>query len=173
MRALNKWLATHLWAQALFMVAIGAGVILLLSPGRSPMEAVVRAAVGAVGALGVLFLARRRERRAAGGVSNEEYASLDDRLRHGEVPESADERADMGRLVQERLRATRHRRVALAFLALMFTAIVVLVGFTAGGLQTVVFVVFAAGFLGWMAWTATRQHRVLRKMAATLDVRPR
>ncbi|MEU9416931.1 hypothetical protein [Streptomyces sp. NPDC048272] len=170
MRALNKWLATHLWAQALLVVAVGAGVILLLNPGESPLEAVVRAAVGAVGALGVLFLARRRERRATGGVSSEEYVSLDDRLRHGEVPESADERATMGRLVQERLRATRHRRVALIFLTLMFTSIVVLVGFTAGGLQTVVFAVFAAGFLGWMTWTSVRQHRVLREMASTLDV---
>ncbi|MER5779996.1 hypothetical protein ABT144_37990 [Streptomyces sp. NPDC002039] len=173
MRALNKWLAAHLWAQALFMVAIGAGVILLLSPGQSPVEAVVRAAVGAVGALGVLLLVRRRERRAAGGVSNEEYVSLDDRLRHNQVPESADERATMGRLVQERLRATRHRRAALVFLALMFTAIVVLVGFTASGLQTVVFALFAAGFMGWMTWTAARQHRVLLRMAATLGVRPR
>ncbi|CAM5278745.1 hypothetical protein SAVIM338S_00103 [Streptomyces avidinii] len=168
MREVNKWLALHPWVQGVLLAVVGAGVILLVSPGRSPLEALLRASSGAVGATAMLLLMRRRERRAISAASEEDYVSLDDRLRHGEVPESEEERAAMGRLVQDRLRKQRHRGWALAFLFLLFGSVTTLAAASGGVRQAVVLAVIATAFLTWLTWNSVHQHRLLVRMAGEL-----
>lgn len=167
MRALNKWLAGHLWAQVLLSIGLATAVILVISPGRSPVEVLVRVAAASLGGLGVLLARRRKERRAARS-STGEWVSLDDRLRHGEVPESAHERESMRRLVRERLHASRHRWLALGFMVALFGSITVLVGVSSDVRTTVGFAVFALVFLVWLTWYGIRQRGVLRNMAREL-----
>ncbi|MFD5143011.1 hypothetical protein [Streptomyces sp. NPDC058401] len=168
MRKVNKWLALHPWVQGVLLAVIGAGVILLLNPGRSPLGALLRAGSGAVGATVMLLLMRRRERRMISAASEEDYVSLDDRLRHGEVPESEEGRAAMGRLVRDRLDRSRHRVWALAFLFLLFASITTLAATTADVRQAVVLALLATAFLTWLTWTGVHQHRLLVRMDGEL-----
>ncbi|MET9700753.1 hypothetical protein ABZY31_28080 [Streptomyces sp. NPDC006529] len=168
MREFSRWVALRPWMQGALVAVFGAGVILLLGPGSSPFAAVLRGISGAVGATAVMMMIRRRERRASGVSTAEDYVSLDDRLRHGEVPDSPEERAEMGRLVTDRLRRVRHRRWALIFLFLMFGSVTVLAAVGSGFRQGALTGVLSAVFLAWITWYGARQQRLLRRMAAEL-----
>ncbi|OKK16202.1 hypothetical protein AMK16_26270 [Streptomyces sp. CB00455] len=171
MRAVNVWLAEHVWAQVLLTVALSTTVIMVISPGRSPLEVLLPVATASLGGLGI-FLARRRKEQRAARTSTREWASLDDRLRHGEVPQEADERASMRRLVQQRAHTTRHRRLALAFLYVLFLGITVLVGASSGIRQSLAFGLFSLVFLTWATWQSLRQRRVLQEMTRALGAAP-
>lgn len=169
MRAFNRWLALHPWVQGVLTGVVGAGVTLLMDPGSSLPGTLLRVGVGALGATGTLRLVRRKERRVSGAASERDYVALDDRLRHGEVPESAAERAAMGKLVRQRLHTMRHRHWAVAFLYLMFGSIAVAVAVTGGVRQIVVYSLLTVTFLAWMTWNSIHQHRILVRMAGQLE----
>ncbi|WP_053851175.1 hypothetical protein [Streptomyces sp. NRRL B-24085] len=162
----NTLISRHLWLQYVLTVLAASAVVLLLFPGRSPASVLVRMAFSALGGIAVLTAVRRKEKRAAG--STDGLITLDRRLRRGEVPTAPEERQAMRDLVEQRLHRTRHRVAAAVFLAVLFTALVVLTALTADVRQTVGFAVFSAVFLGWLVLYGNLQNRRLRTMRAAL-----
>nr|BFD88079.1 hypothetical protein StreXyl84_74800 [Streptomyces sp. Xyl84] len=167
MERVNVFLARHLWVQIVLSVLVAAVVITLLYPGRSFLSVVVRTAVISLGGIGVALSARRREKRAAGGTTDD-LVSLDRRLRTGEVPSDPRERRAMRELVGQRLHRSRHRVAALVLLGVLFGSITVLTAFTAGPRQTVGMAVITVVFLGAMLRNSRVQTRRLRTMSAAL-----
>ncbi|MFF9155235.1 hypothetical protein ACF1AB_23755 [Streptomyces sp. NPDC014846] len=171
MERINVFLAKHLWAQIALSVLTASVLITLLYPGRSFPSVVVRTAVISLGGIAVALVARRREKRAAGGTTDG-LVSLDRKLRTGEVPSDPQERAAMRDLVGQRLHRSRHRVAALVFLAALFSAITVLTALTAGPRQTIGMAVLTVAFIGWMAYNSNLQTRRLRTMRAALQTEP-
>ncbi|QGV80339.1 hypothetical protein [Streptomyces ficellus] len=164
MRRLNAWLGEHLWATILLSVVAATVVITLFSPGRPWWEVLLRVAgISAAGA-GVVYARRRKEKRVTGG-SDRTVVTLEEKLRRGEVPEDADERQAMARLVAHRQHATRHGKWALAGMFVLLGLVAVGVAVTADPPVAVGYAVFSAVFLGWLTWNAVRQKRRLRRMA--------
>ncbi|MGW5639936.1 hypothetical protein [Streptomyces sp. NPDC003832] len=172
MRHIDTFLARHPWAQFALSVLAAGVLITLLYPGPSFLSVVLRTAVVSVGGFCVVLAVRRREKRAAGG-GTDDVLSLDRRLRTGEAPSEAGERTAMRGLVEQRLHRTRHRRAALAFLAVLFTTVTVLTGLTAGPRQTIGMAVLSVVFIGWMVYQSCLQNRRLHAMRAELDTGPR
>ncbi|MEU6843395.1 hypothetical protein ABZ930_16135 [Streptomyces sp. NPDC046716] len=170
MERVHVFLARHFWAQLLLGVLAGAVLVQLLYPQGSFGAVLIRTAVTSVGGVCVALVMRRKERRAAG--STDGLVSLDRRLRTGDVPSDPAERQAMGRLVDQRLHRTRHRKAALALLAFMFVAITVLTGFTAGPRQTIGFAILTVVFLSWMSYIGSLQNRRLHTMDAALGGSP-
>ncbi|MFD8567182.1 hypothetical protein [Streptomyces sp. NPDC059639] len=170
MERVQVFLARHLWAQLVLAVLAGAVLVQLLYPQGSFADVLVRTAVTSVGAVCVALVVRRKERRAAG--STDGLVSLDRRLRTGDAPADPAERQAMRQLVDQRLHRTRHRKAALALLAVMFVGITVLTAFTAGPRQTVGFAVLTVVFLSWMAYAGGLNDRRLHAMDAALGDTP-
>ncbi|MEU9733150.1 hypothetical protein [Streptomyces sp. NPDC048002] len=167
MQRVNSFLARHLWAQFALSVLAAAALITLLYPGRSFLSVVLRTAVLSVGGICVLLAVRRKEKRAAGGRTDD-LVSLERHLRTGEPPADARGRAAMSDLVEQRLHRTRHRGAALVFLAVLFTSVTVLTGLTAGPRQTIGMAALTVVFMGWMLHQSRTQNRRLRAMRAAL-----
>ncbi|MFF1284839.1 hypothetical protein ACFVY4_29430 [Streptomyces sp. NPDC058299] len=128
----------------------------------------VRTAVTSVGAIALVLTRRRREMRAAGG-SVDAVVALDAELRRGEVPSDPDERGAMRELVAQRLHRMRHRVPALILLAVLFTALTLLMAFTGTVRQAVGFAVFTVVVVGWNVYRSNRWHRRLRTMDTALS----
>ncbi|MEU1039169.1 hypothetical protein ACFYP4_09605 [Streptomyces sp. NPDC005551] len=167
----NTFLAEHLWLQVVLSILAAGGLIMLVSPGESPVAVLGRLAVTSVGAVIVLSVVRRREKRAAGGSATG-LVSLDQKLRRGEVPADPAERQAMRELVTQRLHRTRHRVAATVFLVLMSAFLLVATAMTAGPRQTIGFSLVAVGSLSWMIYAGNRQNRRLRHMRDVLDASP-
>ncbi|MET9801009.1 hypothetical protein [Streptomyces sp. NPDC006368] len=168
MKRLDVWLTEHLWAQVVLSVVAATALIMLISPGHTWGETLVRVAVVSLGGVVVLVVRRRKEKRTTGG-SDATVATLDRKLRRGEVPREPAEREAMAKLVAQRLHATRHRRAALVLLYVMFATLAVAVTATTDARSAIGYGLFSVVFLGWMTWSAARQHRLLRHMAEAVD----
>lgn len=167
MHSVNRWLTRHLWLQVALAVLAATAVILLIDPARSWGEVLVRVTVMSLGGAAVLAARRRGERRAVGG-SDATVASLDHRLRRGDVPADPGEREAMAKLVARRLHNTRHRWAALAFLGVMLGTLYALIAATSGPRAMIGYGLLFGTFLAWLTWYAVRNHRRLRRMADAL-----
>ncbi|MFF9765440.1 hypothetical protein ACF1GT_02250 [Streptomyces sp. NPDC014636] len=167
MRGLRLLLARHLWLQLVLSVLVASALIMLLFPGRSVLSVLVRTAVMSVGAVAVVLNRRRKEKRAASG-STDDVVALDDKLRRSEVPSAPEERRAMGDLVAQRLHRMRHRVAALVGLAVLFTAVTVLMVLTGTVRQAIGFAVLTVVFIGWNIHRSNIQHRRLCAMEGAL-----
>ncbi|MEV0241601.1 hypothetical protein AB0I06_16945 [Streptomyces sp. NPDC050674] len=170
MERMNSYLGKHLWLQLLLSLLAACVVVPLLYPERSLVEALPRIGGAALTGVAVLLAVRRKEKRATGG-SVDDLVSLDRMLRRGEVPDQPHAREAMRELVDHRLHRTRHRVAAQVGLAVMWSAIVVLMALTTGLRQTLGMSVFAAAFLTWLVLYGNLQHRRLRTMREELRAR--
>ncbi|MFE6481707.1 hypothetical protein ACFVGN_02005 [Streptomyces sp. NPDC057757] len=172
MERVNVFLSRHLWLQIALSVLGASALVMLLYPGDSALSVLLRVALTSIGGVFVVFLVRRKERRAAGG-STDGLVSLDAKLRKDEVPTDPEEREAMRALVGQRLHRTRHRVAALVFLALLFCSVTAATAMTAGTRQTVGFSVLTVVFLAWAIGNSRLQHRRLRRMDEALSVSTR
>ncbi|MFJ4713840.1 hypothetical protein [Streptomyces sp. NPDC088785] len=170
MERVHTFFARHFWAQLLLGVLAGVVIVQLLYPQGSFAAVLGRTVFGSLAGVGIALTARRKERRAAG--STDGLIALDRRLRTGDVPTDPAERQAMRRLVDQRTHRGRHRKAALAFLAVMFVGITVLTAFTAGPRQTVGFAVLTVVFLTWLTYMSSLTNRRLRAMDAALGTAP-
>ncbi|MFI6339079.1 hypothetical protein [Streptomyces sp. NPDC050535] len=168
MERIHVFLGRHLWLQIALSVLCAAALVMLVYPGDSALSVLLRVALTSVGGVFVVFLVRRKEKRAAGGSTNS-LVSLDGKLRRGEVPTDPEERDAMGALVGQRLHRTRHRVAALVFLALLFCSVTAATAMTAGPRQTVGFALLTVVFLAWSIGNSRLQHRRLRRMDEVLN----
>jgi hypothetical protein len=169
MRKIDLWFARHPVAQTLLSVLLATAVILLISPGRSPAEVLGRTAALCVTGMAVVLAFRRREQRAA-RASGGRYAELEQRMRHGEVPEDPADREAMRGLVAQRLRVNRHRHLALAVLWLLMGGVAVAAALTQSTREAVGYGLLAAVFLGWITWYGRRTRRTMLRVARELGV---
>ncbi|ORT53727.1 hypothetical protein [Streptomyces sp. CB03238] len=153
-----------MWATVLLSVVAASAVIMLMSPGRPWWQVLLRVAVISLGGVAVIYVRRRREKRATGG-SDRTVVGLDEKLRRGEVPEDAGERDAMARLVAHRLHASRHWRWAAVGMFLLVGLVAVAVAATADAPVAIGYTVFSLAFLAWPTWSAVRHRRRLRHMA--------
>ncbi|MGV9454546.1 hypothetical protein [Streptomyces sp. NPDC003635] len=170
MQQIRDFLARHLWAQLALSILAASVLVALLFPGRSFGTVLLRTAVMSVGGICVIVIARRKEKRAAGGKTND-LVSLDRKLRTGDVPQDPQEQSAMRDLVAQRLHRTRHRVAALIFLAALFTTITVLTALTQGLRQTIGMTLISVTFIGWMIYYSNLQNRRLHTMRAALQGR--
>lgn len=167
MERLNQFLAERLWLQMVLSVLAAGALIMLLFPGESAVSAVTRAAGSSIGAVGVLLVVRRKEKRAAGSTTGQ-LVSLDARLRKGDVPSEPAEREAMRGLVEQRLRRLRYCVPALVGLTLMWGTLVALSATTLGARQTIGLALPAALFMGWLIPYGNLQLRRLHHMRDAL-----
>ncbi|AYN43075.1 hypothetical protein D9753_34050 [Streptomyces dangxiongensis] len=167
MNRVRLLLARHLWLQLTLSLLVAVALIVVLFPGRPVLSVLLRTAFTSVGAIAVVLTRRRKERRAAGG-SADAVVALDAKLRRGEVPSAPEERGAMRELVAQRLHRMRHRVPALICLAVLFTAVTLLMVFTGTVRQAVGFAVLTVVFVGWIIYHGNRRHERLRTMDAAL-----
>ncbi|MEO3749150.1 hypothetical protein [Streptomyces sp. B6B3] len=167
MGRLTSWLTQHMWAQIALMVLVAWTLILIISPDTASAETLYRVAGSAIAVTGIVLVFRRRERRAAGG-SARHYATLDHALKRERVPDDPAERRALRNLVAQRLRTTRHHRMALVLLYALFASLVAATLATGDVREIVGFGALSAGFLGWITWYSTHQRRLLKRMHTRL-----
>lgn len=167
MERINSYLSRHLWVQIVLSVLVVSAVVTLLFPERSFGSVLVRTAVLSAGGIAIMLTLRRKEERAAGG-SADRLATLERKLRTGEVPADPRERRAMRDLVEQRLHRTRHRVAAQVFLVVLFCAVVMATAATSGPRPTIGLAVFSGAFLSWLLFYGNRQHRRLRTMREAL-----
>ncbi|MEU4112737.1 hypothetical protein [Streptomyces sp. NPDC027717] len=167
MRRINDFFIRHTWAAIVLGVVVASVLTWVLYPGRSPGATVVRTCLYSVAGVAVVLARRRKEKGVVGG-STERLVSVEQHLRTGEVPSDPEERAAVREIVERRLHQTRHRGVALVFLAVLIAGATVLFGLTGGPLRTVGLAVFGVVFMGWLIWNSNRQTRRLRTMRDAL-----
>ncbi|MFE6331773.1 hypothetical protein ACFVP3_33375 [Streptomyces sp. NPDC057806] len=170
MERIRDFLTRHLWVQIALSVLAASVLVALLYPGRSFATVVLRTAIMSAGGICIMVIMRRKEKRAAGGKTND-LLSLDQKLRKGEVPQDPREQSAMRDLVAQRLHRTRHRVAALIFLAVLFTTVTVGTALTAGPRQTIGMTVLSVGFIAWMIYFSNLQNRRLHTMRAALEER--
>ncbi len=168
MGRLNVWLTHHMWAQIALMVLAAWTLIAIISPDTASVELLYRVAASAAAVTGILLMYRRRERRAAGGTARH-YAKLDHELKRGRVPEDPAERQAMRNLVAQRLRTTRHHRLALALLYALFASLLTATLVTGDTREIVGLGVLSVAFLGWVTWYSTHQRRLLKHLHTRLS----
>ncbi|MYW18591.1 hypothetical protein GT039_24195, partial [Streptomyces sp. SID2955] len=160
MERVSTFLGRHVWLQLVLSLLVAVALVTLLFPGPSVLSVAVRTTITSLGAIGVFLARRRREKRAAGG-SADDLVALELKLRHGDVPTAPRERAAMDALVTQRLRRTRHRVAASVCLAVLFTAVAVLMALTGTVRQAVGYAVLTVVFVGWSVHQGNVQHRHL------------
>ncbi|MGW0719286.1 hypothetical protein ACWD3K_31730 [Streptomyces sp. NPDC002778] len=170
MKRIRDFLARHLWAQIALSILAASVLVMLLYPGRSFGTVVLRTAIMSIGGICIVVIARRKEKRAAGGETND-LVSLDQKLRKGDVPQDPREQSAMRDLVAQRLHRTRHRVAALIFLGALFTTVTVGTALTQGPRQTIGLSVLSVAFIGWMIYYSNLQNRRLLTMRAALEDR--
>ncbi|MFI1952897.1 hypothetical protein ACH437_13765 [Streptomyces xinghaiensis] len=165
MRKLTQGLERHLGAQALLILLV-AWPALAFTGRESWSGSFARAAVFTAVGTAVLAFDRRRDSKAA-GLSEDDAADLDRRLRHGEIPRRRRERVAMYRLLVHRRHRMRHAWIALPALAVgIATALAVIVKGAVGAglfLLAVLVCVTAVG-----AWGSHRQLTRLRRLEESL-----
>lgn len=163
MRAVMRWLDQHLWAYALLLVVVDAGVLMAVRPSRSPIGAVLSAAFYAVFSL-VLYRRRRRRDLAAAGDEHADIRSLNRLIGKGRIPEDAAQRQQMRGLMTRRKRQLRRLRWLVPTFTAMVLAIALLPlisGTWVAALPLLGLLVFLDGMV-WLGYR--RQRRTLRRL---------
>lgn len=168
MDRINGVFARHLWLQFAVAWVAATGVVLLFSPGSSPLGVLVRVVACSAGAVWMTVRRRHREEKAAGGGTD--LVVLNRMLRRGETPSDPQQRRAMGELVDQRLGRTRHRTAALVGMAVLLAAVVTAVAFTAGMWRTIGYGAYGVAFFGYLFFAGRigvrRLHRMHRALAS-------
>lgn len=170
MQRTNDFFLRHAWAPVALGVLAATTVTWLLFPGNSLLATALRACLYSAAGAAVVISRRRKEKKAAGD-STDRLIALEHSLRTGEPPAAPEDRRALREIVERRLHQGRHRVAALVFLALLFTAVVVLTGLTGltGGLpRTLALAALSVFFLAWTAWNSNRQTHRLHTMRDAL-----
>ncbi|MGQ4491392.1 hypothetical protein LRE75_11720 [Streptomyces sp. 372A] len=175
MHTVKHWFNDSLTGQGLLAFVLGVGLNALLRHDDSPAMWLVQGAVYSVVVLVAVVLQRRRTSRAT-GASPGAIAGLDRKIRHHDVPDDPQERAVMGRLVDERLgkieRGKRWLPFWMGFMGLIVVAMFVLAATSGGSLVfPLAFAVFMAAFCAWILWMRRRALALNRGMRTALRER--
>ncbi|MFF7335093.1 hypothetical protein [Streptomyces sp. NPDC008150] len=161
-------LARHFWLQMALSWLLTTALLLLIYPGRSLPGVLARVVATSVGGIVIVLRQRSREKRAANS-STDGLVALNKQLREGELPAEPERREAMRELVDLRLRRSRHRWWAVAFLFLLFAGITALTATTGGLRQTIGFAAVTVVFVGWLIIGGNLWQRRLHHMRDLLD----
>ncbi|MFI0723651.1 hypothetical protein [Streptomyces sp. NPDC021224] len=167
MRGVMRWLDQHLWAYALLLVVVDAGVLMAVRPSRSPIGAVLSAAFYAAFSL-ALYRRRRRRDLAAAGDEHADIRGLNRMINKGRIPEDPARRQQMrGLMARRKGQLRRLRWLAPAFTAMVLAvAVLPLVsGKWVAALPLLGLLVVLDGMV-WFGYR--RQRRTLRRLEQRL-----
>jgi Flp pilus assembly protein TadB len=170
MRDMTQWLQRHLWVYALVLLVTDAGVLLLIRPSRSPLGAVLSAALY----VGIFMAIRqrgvRKDRRAAGD-DKADVVGLGRMLLKGRVPQEPGERDEMRGLLRRRNRQLRWLRWYIPAFSVVMYAFAVLALCTGGVGSGLTVLVSMAALDVIFVRNFRRQRRNVRRMENGLDRR--
>lgn len=173
MHTLKNWFSHSLAAQALVLFLLGMGFSALFRRDDHPVVWVIQSAVYTAVIIGILARQRRRTTRAT-GASPRSVAGLYRKIRHREVPQDPEERATMGRFVDDQLktmeRGERWLPYWLGLMGLVAVGLLVLGAATGSSLAfPVVFAVVVAGFCLGILWMRRRSIERYHHMRTALQ----